>query len=74
MRPSPDLPLETERLLLRPFTRGDVDAVHAYRRREDVARYLFDAPMTRETCAEAIQARIRQVSLAEENDRITLAV
>jgi len=74
MRPSPELPIETERLTLRPFTRGDVDAVFTYRQREDVARYLFDGPMTRESCAEAVQARVRQVSLAEEDDRITLAV
>jgi len=74
MRPSPHLPIETERLLLRPFTRGDVDAVFAYRQREDVARYLFDGPMTRESCAEAVQTRVRQISLAEEDDRITLAV
>lgn len=73
MQPSPLLPIVTERLVLRPFTRGDVDAVHAYRCREDVARYLFDGPMTRETCAEAIQLRVRQVSFAEEGDRIVLA-
>jgi RimJ/RimL family protein N-acetyltransferase len=74
MQSSPELPIETERLILRPFNRGDVDAVFAYRQREDVARFLFDNPMTRETCAEAVQARIRQVSLVEEDDRITLAV
>ena len=39
-----------------------------------MARYLFDAPMSRETCAEAVQARIRQVSLYEQDDRITLAL
>jgi RimJ/RimL family protein N-acetyltransferase len=71
---APNLPIETERLLLRPFTRGDVDAVFAYRQREDVARYLFDGPMSYESCAEAVQARIQQVSLAAENDRVTLAV
>jgi RimJ/RimL family protein N-acetyltransferase len=74
MQTSPRLPLTTDRLVLRSFTRGDVDAVHAYRRREDVARYLFDGPMTRETCAEAVQLRIRQLAFAEEGDRIVLAV
>ena len=73
MRPSPQLPISTHRLVLRPFNRADVDAVFAYRQRDDVARYLFDAPMSRETCAEAVQARIRQVSLYEQDDRITLA-
>ena len=61
----PDYPIETERLRLRPFTRGDVDAVFAYRSREDVCRFLFDEPMSRETCAEAVQARVGQVALTD---------
>jgi RimJ/RimL family protein N-acetyltransferase len=68
----PDYPLETERLVLRPFTRGDVDAVHDYRRREDVARFLFDPPLSREECAEAVQQRIGQIALELEGDKIVL--
>jgi RimJ/RimL family protein N-acetyltransferase len=71
---SPDLPIETERLRLRAFSRGDVDAIHAYRSREDVARFLFDEPMSREACAEAVQARVGQTYWAEESDKILLAV
>jgi RimJ/RimL family protein N-acetyltransferase len=70
----PDYPIRTERLALRPFTRGDVDAVYAYRRREDVARYLFDVPLSREECALAVQQRISQVALEAEGDKIILAV
>lgn len=70
----PDYPILTERLALRPFTRGDVDAVHAYRGREDVAEFLFDAPLTREQCAEAVQQRTSQVGFEIEGDRIVLAV
>lgn len=70
----PNYPLLTDRLVLRPFTRGDVDAVHAYRRRDDVARYLFDVPLSREECALAIQQRIGQVALENEGDKIVLAV
>lgn len=69
----PHYPIMTERLRLRPFRRGDVDAVYAYRQREDVARYLFDPPMSRETCAEAIQDRISQIAFVAEGDRIVLA-
>lgn len=69
----PDYPIMTEHLRLRPFRRGDVDAVFAYRQREDVARYLFDLPMTRESCAEAIQDRISQIAFVTEGDRIVLA-
>jgi RimJ/RimL family protein N-acetyltransferase len=70
----PDYPIETPRLRLRPFTRGDVEAVFAYRQREDVARYLFDEPMSRESCAEAVQARVGQIGFEQEGDKIILAV
>jgi RimJ/RimL family protein N-acetyltransferase len=70
----PDYPIRTKRLLLRPFTRGDVDAVYGYRRREDVARYLFDVPLSREECALAVQQRISQVALEAEGDKIILGV
>lgn len=70
----PTYPIETARLRLRPFTRGDVDAVFAYRSREDVCLYLFDDPMTHEAVAETIHARIGQVAFEEEGDRIVLAV
>lgn len=70
----PDYPLRTERLVLRPFTRGDVDAVFAYRRREDVARYLFDVELSRDECALAVQQRISQVAFEAEGDKIILAV
>ena len=74
MRLQPEWPILTERLLLRPFKRGDVDAVYGYRRRDDVARYLFDQPMTRENCADAVQLRVSQLSLIEDGDRLVLAV
>jgi RimJ/RimL family protein N-acetyltransferase len=70
----PDYPVVTERLRLRPFTRGDVDAVYGYRRREDVARYLFDVALSREECAMAVQQRIGQVALETADDKIILAV
>ncbi|ODT49890.1 GNAT family N-acetyltransferase [Devosia sp. 63-57] len=70
----PDYPLNTARLVLRPFSRGDVDAVYDYRSREDVARYLFDPPLSRDECALAIQQRTTQLALEAEGDRIILAV
>lgn len=69
----PHYPVETERLRLRPFTRGDVDAVFAYRSREDVCRFLFDEPMSREACAEAVQTRVAQIGFEADGDRIVLA-
>ncbi|WP_449395471.1 GNAT family N-acetyltransferase [Devosia riboflavina] len=69
----PDLPITTQRLTLRPFTRGDVDAVLDYRGREDVALYLFDTALSREECALAVQQRTLQTSWSVEGDKIVLA-
>lgn len=70
---APQYPIETERLRLRPFNRGDVDAVYSYRSRPDVAEYLFDQPMNHEECAEAVRARAGQIAFAAEGDKILLA-
>ena len=71
---APDYPIGTERLELRPFSRVDVDAVFSYRGLPDVAEYLFDDPMTREDCAEAVRTRAGQVAFAGEGDKILLGV
>ena len=71
---APDYPIVTDRLRLRPFSRGDVDAVYSYRSRADVAEYLFDYPMTHEDCAEAVRIRVGQIAFSGEGDKILLAV
>lgn len=71
---APAYPIEGDRVRLRPFTRGDVEAVFAYRQREDVARYLFDGPMSHETCTEVVRQRIGQTAFLAEGDKIFLAV
>ena len=71
---APDYPLQTARLLLRPFNRGDVDAVFAYRSRGDVSRYLSDLPMNHDECTEAVRARTSQIAFMAEGDKIVLAV
>lgn len=70
---APQFPIETQRLRLRPFTRGDVDAVFAYRQREDVAQFLFDGPMSHESVTEVVQMRVGQHEFAAEGDKIFLA-
>ena len=37
---TPDFPIQTERLLLRPFEAGDFDALFAIESRADVVRFL----------------------------------
>lgn len=68
------LPLATDRLRLRLFTPGDTDDVYAYQRLEEVARYLYRPPRTRERCEEVI-ARIKTATAwAKDGDTLTLAV
>jgi RimJ/RimL family protein N-acetyltransferase len=74
IRYAPHYPILTDRLTLRPFIRGDVDAVYGYRSLPEVAEYLFDQPMSHEECAEAVRARASQVAFTSEGDKILLAV
>ncbi|MGV9789189.1 TIGR03086 family metal-binding protein [Streptomyces sp. NPDC003435] len=67
-------PLRTDRLRIGLFTPDDVDAMHAYQGRPEVARYLYRPPHTRERCAEVID-KISQVSpWADNGDLLVLAV
>ena len=50
----PSYPVRTERLLLRPLTAGDADALLAYRGRDDVSRYVPFEPMSRDDILERI--------------------
>jgi RimJ/RimL family protein N-acetyltransferase len=52
---APDYPLTTTRLLIRPFEpERDIDALHAYRSRDDVCRYVPFGPRNREQIAERL--------------------
>lgn len=67
--------VHTPRLVLRPFEQGDLDALHAIRSREDVNRYLYDRPMSREDAAAKLAERIEWYStVAEPGDTLLLAV
>jgi RimJ/RimL family protein N-acetyltransferase len=52
------LPIETERLRLRPFIRGDVAGYHAVRAHASVHRWLYSKPPTEAEAREAIGRRI----------------
>ncbi len=71
---APDYPIETERLLLRPFTAADLDAYHSIQSRSDVARYLYWAPRTRQQVRDVLQQRAGAHALASEGDTLDLAV
>lgn len=52
MNPLSAFPMHTQRLILRPFEEGDIEAFAAYRSDPEIARYQgWDAPYTRERAA-----------------------
>nr|WP_028662018.1 GNAT family protein [Saccharomonospora saliphila] len=64
----------TERLVLRPVTAADVDAVTAYLSRPDVCRYLLHPPRTREEVAARLAVREQQTRLSADGDGLRFAV
>ncbi|MFG2433406.1 GNAT family N-acetyltransferase [Streptomyces sp. NPDC048508] len=68
------LPVATERLTLRPFTRDDLDDLHAYQSLPGVARHLFRPPLTRDQCARSLTRRGAGTAWAEDGDDLVVAV
>ncbi len=68
----PGYPIRGQRLLLRPLASRDVDAVLAYRGRDDVCRYVPFNPMTRESIAERLAGPWARTELTAEGQSLTL--
>lgn len=68
------LPIVTERLSLRPFTIDDVDAVHAYQRLPEVARYMLWEPRDREQVRAVVEQMATETTLDDDGDCLCLAV
>jgi RimJ/RimL family protein N-acetyltransferase len=69
---SPAYPVRGERLLLRPLTSRDTDALLAYRSREDVCRYVPFEPMTAEDITERLAGPWADTELSGEGHGLTL--
>ena len=69
----PAYPLQTERLLLRPFAATDFDALLAIQSRADVARYLYWDPRNAAEVREALDLKVRSTAIVAEGDNISLA-
>jgi len=67
----PRYPVRSERLLLRPLAVGDVDALLAYRSREDVCRY---EPLSRDETIERIAGQWARTELTDEGQWLTLGI
>ncbi|HVW40463.1 MAG TPA: GNAT family N-acetyltransferase [Amycolatopsis sp.] len=70
----PTYPIKTARLLLRPFTAGDLSAFHAIHAHADVARYLSWRPGNRAESAEVLATKSGQTTLTEAGQTLSLAV
>jgi RimJ/RimL family protein N-acetyltransferase len=70
---TPTYPIETPRLLLRPFVAEDLDALYDLRSRPDVARYLYWEPNSREEVERELDRRIHRRTLEREGDDVHLA-
>ena len=68
----PTYPIRGDRLLLRPLTSRDIDALLAYRGREDVCRYVPFEPMTREDITERLTGQWARTELTSEGQSLTL--
>jgi Acetyltransferases, including N-acetylases of ribosomal proteins len=68
------LPLETDRLRLRPFERGDINAIVRYHSLPTVQRYLVRPSRDAAEVAMALDIMRSQVSLQRPGDTLTLAM
>ena len=69
-----ELPLRTQRLLLRPYVDSDVDALHDIHRRDDVTRFLPWNPRTRDDVAAMVERRKPLTRLERDGDGLLLVV
>lgn len=72
--PAPRFPIETDRLLLRPYEDSDLEALHAMLSRTDVSRYLYSEPMSEEQSRESLKKRRTRTEIRHEGDAVGPAV
>lgn len=71
---SPDWPLETSRLILRPFVAEDLEAVHAMQSDEEVVRYLYGEAKSPHETRELLDRKIAGSAWTAEGDWLGAAV
>lgn len=71
---APEWPIETERLLLRPFATRDLEALYEIHSDEAVARYLYNEARTRQQVEELLERKISGSVLSGEGQWLSAAV
>jgi RimJ/RimL family protein N-acetyltransferase len=69
----PTYPLETARLVLRPFSPGDLEGLHAFHSLPEVARFLYWEARDLEQVREVLEAKVGQRALEDEGQVLALA-
>ena len=70
---SPDWPVETSRLTLRPFVDGDFDAMHAMRSDAEVARYLYGEVLSPEQTRNLLAQKMAAPAWTREGEWLSVA-
>jgi RimJ/RimL family protein N-acetyltransferase len=71
---SPDWPLETSRLTLRPFVEEDLEAMHAMRSNPEIVRYLYGEPsQSLDETRDSLARKIAGSAWAKEGDWLSAA-
>lgn len=69
----PDLPIRTQRLLLRPFEDGDFEPLFAMQSREDVTRYLPWSPRSEAEVREILERLKQMTGIHETSESLRVA-
>jgi RimJ/RimL family protein N-acetyltransferase len=69
----PSYPIETDRLLLRPFAPSDHAALLAIHSREELTRYLYWGPRGSDAVSEVLAEKVAGAKLEQEGDVLNLA-
>ena len=72
--PTPGLPLQTDRLVLRAYRPDDLDGILGMLGRADVARYLMWEPMDPDGARAFLDRRLGQTRIEQEGEGLALAV
>jgi len=65
---TPEWPLETERLAIRPFEAGDLEALQAIHGDPGVAQWLYNEPRRLDEVQALLERKIAGAALVEEGD------
>lgn len=68
----PTYPLETERLVLRPYADDDLTALHDIERRDGTARYLYNEPLDLDATRALLERRAAMTAIDDDHDDLAL--